>query len=220
LSADHLEEWLDECGVPAADRAGLRSRHSQDVMPGLRTGLGVADGHLLHVGDRTLGLVHTPGHTAGHICVVDHDERLIFTGDHVLPTITPKIGITSASTADRDSVAEFGASLRRVAQWPDYSVLPAHQYAFRGLTERCDELQAHVGQRQGEIRAILAEDSRVTVWQVAERVRWSRGWDNLDPANRRAALAETLAHVRHLGRTVACRASIRGGEAVDVEDGP
>ncbi|PWI06176.1 hypothetical protein DIZ27_34665 [Streptomyces sp. NWU339] len=34
-----------------------------------------------------------------------------------------------------------------------------------------------------------------TTWQVAERLTWSRGWEAVHGMMRRAALAETLAHL-------------------------
>jgi glyoxylase-like metal-dependent hydrolase (beta-lactamase superfamily II) len=36
-----------------------------------------------------LRVVHTPGHAPGSVCFVAADERVAFTGDHVLPGITP-----------------------------------------------------------------------------------------------------------------------------------
>ena len=36
--------------------------------------------------------VHTPGHTNDHLCLWDPVHGIMFSGDHVLPTITPHIG--------------------------------------------------------------------------------------------------------------------------------
>ena len=35
--------------------------------------------------------MHTPGHTADHLCLFDPAEGVLLSGDHVLPTITPHI---------------------------------------------------------------------------------------------------------------------------------
>src|SRR3990170_5862899 len=37
----------------------------------------------LHVGDHTLRLLHTPGHTPGQLCVHVPEERVVFTGDTI-----------------------------------------------------------------------------------------------------------------------------------------
>ena len=34
----------------------------------------------------------TPGHSPGHICLYEPNRKLLFTGDHILPEITPHIG--------------------------------------------------------------------------------------------------------------------------------
>ena len=35
--------------------------------------------------------VHTPGHTPGHLCFAEERTGLFFSGDHVLPRISPNI---------------------------------------------------------------------------------------------------------------------------------
>src|SRR4051794_23818824 len=49
-------------------------------------------GSLPLAGGRVLDVLHTPGHTTGHVVFHDTDAALLFAGDHVLPTITPSIG--------------------------------------------------------------------------------------------------------------------------------
>ncbi|TMW72970.1 MBL fold metallo-hydrolase [Alteribacter natronophilus] len=39
------------------------------------------DGDRLDFGDRTLRVIHTPGHSPGHICLYDETYELLFTGD-------------------------------------------------------------------------------------------------------------------------------------------
>ena len=44
------------------------------------------------VGARVLEAVATPGHTKGHLVYHDLDAGILFSGDHLLPTISPSIG--------------------------------------------------------------------------------------------------------------------------------
>lgn len=45
------------------------------------------DGDKIELGERTLEVIATPGHTAGSICLLDEKNRLLFTGDMVNPCL-------------------------------------------------------------------------------------------------------------------------------------
>jgi glyoxylase-like metal-dependent hydrolase (beta-lactamase superfamily II) len=60
---------------------------------------------------RTLDAVETPGHTPGHFVFADRAAGLMFTGDHVLPTITPSFG------SPRSARCPTSASCPRTARW-------------------------------------------------------------------------------------------------------
>jgi glyoxylase-like metal-dependent hydrolase (beta-lactamase superfamily II) len=62
--------------------AGIWETPDEWLLPGPRTVLA----------DRELDVVPTPGHTTGHVVFDDAAAGLMFTGDHVLPHITPSIG--------------------------------------------------------------------------------------------------------------------------------
>jgi len=43
------------------------------------------DGDIIDLGGRTLEVIFTPGHAAGHACLLDTANRILFTGDHFYP---------------------------------------------------------------------------------------------------------------------------------------
>src|SRR5438094_277647 len=54
----------------------------------------IADEDEIPLGDgRSLQVVWTPGHTPGHCCLLLLPERVLFVGDHLLPKITPHVGL-------------------------------------------------------------------------------------------------------------------------------
>ncbi|QTV79055.1 MBL fold metallo-hydrolase [Microbacterium sp. NIBRBAC000506063] len=86
--ADGYQARLDGWGVPAERRDGLIESHADSIPSApTRPDRTVHDGETLTLGDRALTVVETPGHTSGHICLVDTAAGVIFTGDHVLPEI-------------------------------------------------------------------------------------------------------------------------------------
>jgi glyoxylase-like metal-dependent hydrolase (beta-lactamase superfamily II) len=191
--------WVAQTGAPPAELAELR-----DASMALRRFVvaGRPD-RLLTDGDRPelpgwrLRAVHTPGHTPGHVCFVEERTGVVLTGDHVLPTISPNI--SRHPQAGPDPLADYLASLERLRPFGDALVLPGHQWRFRGLAGRLDELAAHHERRLDEAQAAVA-DGAATIWEVATRLGWSRPWTEITGIMRRAALGETAAHLAHLER--------------------
>jgi hydroxyacylglutathione hydrolase len=42
----------------------------------------VSDGYIFDLGDRKVEVIHVPGHTKGSICLLDHKDKLLYTGDN------------------------------------------------------------------------------------------------------------------------------------------
>jgi glyoxylase-like metal-dependent hydrolase (beta-lactamase superfamily II) len=158
----------------------------------------VADAELADVPGMAVRALWTPGHTPGHVCFVLDDHGAVLTGDHVLPRISPHVGLWDPEDA-RDPLGEFLASLDRVSALGLDRALPAHVRPFEGLRERAEELRLHHEERCEELLALLA-NGPLTPWQLAERLSWKYGWEALPVLMRRVALAETVAHARHLER--------------------
>ena len=149
----------------------------------------------LGVGRRNLEVVPTPGHTQGHVVFHDLDGELLFAGDHVLPTITPSIGLEPASPDN--PLKDFLDSLALVRARPDAKLLPAHGPVTDSVHERVDQLIAHHGRRLDQMEA-AALVGRSTAYEVAQAVKWTRrerSFDDLDLFNRMLATGETGAHL-------------------------
>jgi glyoxylase-like metal-dependent hydrolase (beta-lactamase superfamily II) len=147
------------------------------------------------VGERTLRVVPTPGHTKGHVVFLDETAGLLFAGDHVLPHITPSIGFELADPGL--PLGEFLDSLRLVRSFPDAVLLPAHGPAGGGTHARVAELLAHHDHRLDQ--AMIAIGSRtLDALEVAGLLTWTRRehrLGDLDVFNRMLAVCETAAHL-------------------------
>ncbi|WP_368497942.1 MBL fold metallo-hydrolase [Herbiconiux sp. A18JL235] len=205
---------LDGWGVPSAERDELMAVARVAATAGPRTtevstGVGPAgftadlllrDGDLLDVAGRRIEVLHTPGHTPGHLALVDHDDELLFTGDLVLPTVYPGLGL--GGPAD-DPLGDYLRSLDRVSGYDRHEVLPGHGYRFTGIAERCADIREHHLKRSREIAALHAEHPESSVWQLAAHVSWTAGWANLHGFYRVSALSQTALHLTHLQRAEA-----------------
>jgi glyoxylase-like metal-dependent hydrolase (beta-lactamase superfamily II) len=139
--------------------------------------------------------VATPGHTRGHLVFADEAADLLFSGDHVLPRITPSIGLEPAPPPS--PLADFLTSLELMRSRPDAAMLPAHGPVGMRVHERVDELLAHHGKRLDATLAAVAE-GRGTAAAVAAVLPWTRRerrLDELDPFNEMLATLETAAHL-------------------------
>jgi glyoxylase-like metal-dependent hydrolase (beta-lactamase superfamily II) len=153
------------------------------------------DGATLALPDRRLTVVATPGHTRGHVVFSDRDGGLLFTGDHVLPHITPSIGYEPQPAAL--PLGDFLDSLRLVREMPDQRLLPAHGGVRPSVHARVDELLDHHGRRLDEACALVGGD-RLTAYQIAQRMTWTRrrrSYADLDPNNQMLAVLETVVHL-------------------------
>ncbi len=155
----------------------------------------IEDGDRPDVPGWNLRAIHTPGHSPGHLCFYLAEQRLMLTGDHVLPRITPNISYHPQSGAN--PLGDFLASLDKVSAEDVELVLPAHEHRFVGLTARVDALKAHHRQRFSEVVAAI-RGGQDTAFAVASNMSWSRSWDSIDGFMRRAAVGEALAHLHAL----------------------
>jgi len=140
--------------------------------------------------------VHTPGHTPGHLCFAEENTRLFFSGDHVLPRITPNI--SSTHNGSPDPLRDYLASLATVSQDEPAEVLPAHEWRFRGLAGRTAELSAHHEHRLTELLDAIRGHPHSTPWDLAAYLTWSRPWEQYERRMRIFAVTETDAHLRLL----------------------
>lgn len=189
--------WLRDLGVPEdtaeeiiADSDGIFEQLSRWGRPTIT----LSDGDDVPFPGRTVRAVLTPGHTPGHLCLVDLDERLVLSGDHILPRISPNVS-KDWTQAHREPLNDYRRSLARMREWDDFEVCPAHEYRFRGLDARIHTLEQGIGERAAEVDRERTMHPEFSVWQVAEQLTWSRGWSGIHGANLRGALAETVAHL-------------------------
>ena len=195
---EDVERSLVALGVPADAVRALGGA----AMPAAFNVRAAEPDVLLEDGDRVdlpgwdLQALWTPGHSPGHLCFLDRDRRLLLSGDHVLPHITPNIPVHPQQRPD--PLRDFLRSLTRVAALDVDEVLPAHEYRFRRLDARVAELHAHHAARLAELEVQIADTPGISTWELALKAPWSRPWESFPSFMQRAALGETLAHLRYL----------------------
>ncbi|MPZ97942.1 MAG: MBL fold metallo-hydrolase [Dehalococcoidia bacterium] len=209
-------EWLRQHGVDAdeIDRearehsAGPGQRASDDVagetarhahsMPRVAPDRIVSDGEVIAFDGWELHAVWTPGHTPGHLSGYLPAHGFVLTGDHILSRITPNVSVAPEDeVSGRSPLAEFLASLQKVADLGQTRGLPAHEDLIEDLPKRCGELAEHHEHRMTEVLAGVG-DGQPTAADVSSRVTWNKPYDTFSIFKKRSALGETLAHLQLL----------------------
>ncbi|MCL6669537.1 MBL fold metallo-hydrolase [Streptomyces panaciradicis] len=206
----YMTTKLMAAGAPEEHIAPLRDPDPRaTALPGFSPALPdreIVPGELLDLPGRRLRAIWTPGHTPGHVCLhleEEHPSRLpghgrLFSGDHLLPEITPHIGLYEDpdDATVTDPLGDYLDSLERVGRLAPAEVLPAHQHAFTDGPGRVRELLAHHEERLTGILGLLA--APLTPWQLAERMEWNRPWEQIPYGSRNIAVSEAEAHLRRL----------------------
>jgi glyoxylase-like metal-dependent hydrolase (beta-lactamase superfamily II) len=190
-----MRELLVMSGVPHDLLPGLTEASMQ-----IRSTVAMAEPDVLLEDDCPLELagwdlrtIWTPGHSPGHICLYSEERRLLMSGDHILPRITPNVSVHSQQVAN--PLGDYLESLARLRGLETDEVLPAHEYRFTNLGGRLDELVQHHAERLRALEDTLARQPGLTSWELTHTLTWSRPWETMPPFIQRAANGETLAHL-------------------------
>jgi glyoxylase-like metal-dependent hydrolase (beta-lactamase superfamily II) len=158
----------------------------------------VEDDEKLDLPGWDLRTIWTPGHSPGHICLFSDRHKLLLSGDHVLPRITPNISFHSQQ--DANPLGDYLESLARLRYLDPQEVLPAHEYRFVGLDSRISEIELHHAKRLETLERSLASHPGASAWELTLSLEWSRPWNEIPAFMQRAANGETLAHLVLLER--------------------
>ncbi len=190
-----MRVFLEDAGVPPATLPDLNMAsmmiRSQVTMA--EPDVLFTDGERVDLKGWDLQTIWTPGHSPGHVCFYSDAYRLLLSGDHVLPRITPNIGVHTQQFPN--PLGRYLESLLKVHNLDVEEVLPAHEYRFADLKGRLDEIIVHHADRLAEIERLLADEPGSTAWELSVRLTWSRPWDEIPEFMQRAAVGETLAHI-------------------------
>jgi len=153
----------------------------------------------LPLGDgRSLEVIWTPGHTPGHCCLLLKPDGILFVGDHLLPKITPHVGLWP--NGPENPLGDFLASHEKIQRADARLVCPAHGPVYEDHRRRARQLIDFHRVRKLAMLEVIRKRPR-TAYEVALDV-FAIAPDN--------ATLETLAHLELLRREGRALRSERG----------
>jgi glyoxylase-like metal-dependent hydrolase (beta-lactamase superfamily II) len=148
----------------------------------------VEDGDTLAVDGVALEVIHTPGHSAGHICILLKEEGICFSGDHVLG-----LGTTAMMPPEGD-MAQYIASLRKLLDYDIRLICPGHGSPIAAPRRKLEELIEHrLAREQQVLNGVQA--GRETIAELVQHI-----YPELDSRLYQAAEGQVLAHLIKLER--------------------
>lgn len=144
--------------------AGLKERTGAEVLAfdardGLVIDRAMADGDRIEATEFVLRAVHTPGHASNHLCFLLEQERMLFSGDHIMEgstvVIRPPDGDMAAYLEQLERLKGLRPRLRTIA--------PGHGHLIEQPAAKIDEYLAHRREREAQIVAALPPSGTTTI---------------------------------------------------------
>ena len=147
------------------------------------------DGDVVMIGDRELEIIWTPGHAPGHCVIYLRKEKVLIVGDHLMPKITPHVGVYPSGPAN--PLGDFINSQLKVQRFDVEHVLPAHGAVYHDHRHRANQLIEHHRYREAEMLDLIRRKPQCA-YEVASQVF---GDEERPIFHVMAATFETLAHL-------------------------
>jgi glyoxylase-like metal-dependent hydrolase (beta-lactamase superfamily II) len=166
-----LHRVLASHGVEPSDIEAL----SQEMVDGWAPYLsGVVPGthHLwggerFPTGGREWEVLFTPGHSRAHLCLWSADDRILLSGDHMLPGIASPISFHHG--LDDDPLGQYLDSLERIEALAPQLVLPGHGRPFTDGKRRARAIIESKERRMGQTLQVIEREA-LTAREITERV--------------------------------------------------
>jgi glyoxylase-like metal-dependent hydrolase (beta-lactamase superfamily II) len=186
---ERIASWFVRHGAPAAVADDLIAQ-GHAFAPFIRYAV---EPDLLYEGSEVDGweVLELPGHADGHLGFLR--DGVLIAGDHLLQRISPAVGLYPESRPD--PLGDYLTSLERTIELAPRIVYPGHGEPILDAGVRARELIEHHRHRLDETAEALGGEPR-SAYEISLDVFGAE----LEPTQRRFAVAETLSHLERLVR--------------------
>lgn len=183
----HIDHWPATTALAKRTGAEVLGFGAKD---GFEPDRSLADGDTVEATEFRLQAVHTPGHASNHLCYLLEEERLLFSGDHVMQ------GSTVVINPPDGDMGAYLASLDRLRAWRPRlrSIAPAHGHLITDPQAVLDDYIAHRLDRERQVAEALTDAGTATTAELVEAI-----YTDVDPVLHPVARRSVWAHLRKLG---------------------
>ena len=194
----------------APGAAALREATGAQVLAfrsrdGLRVDRRLGQGDHIEATEFRLSVHHTPGHASNHLCFLLEQERMLFSGDHVME------GSTVVIKPPDGDMADYLESLARVRALRLRSIAPGHGQLIDEPNRVLDWYIEHRLEREAQVLACVQRATRIRIAAIVDEL-----YVGLVPELVPMARRSVHAHLRKLAAEDRVRGRTLTGEWVIV----
>jgi glyoxylase-like metal-dependent hydrolase (beta-lactamase superfamily II) len=150
------------------------------------------EGGYITIGGAQWQVIIGRGHSPEHVCLYSEEREILIAGDHVLPGISPNIGVYSTEP-NANPLDEYLRTLPPFLTLSENTlVLPSHKQPFHGLHSRVRELIEHHHLHLDSLREFCHQGKTIN---ECLPVMFKR---KLNAHNLFFAIAEAFSHLNYL----------------------
>lgn len=162
-------------GIPARDVEKIKQRFEffKELSDPVDNVSFLKDGDTFCGNGYRLEVIHTPGHTAGSICLYEPEQKILFSGDNMIKHITPnplvdirKYGLRNS---DYQSLPTFLNSLNKISKLDVRYVFSGHGEYMQDMHHIISTYKTHHRRRMDSIWKALKKESR-PIYQLIDDV--------------------------------------------------
>ena len=155
---DHAPGAAALRAVTGAEVLAFRSRD------GLKVDRRIEQGSRIDATEFRLSAHHTPGHASNHLCFLLEEERMLFSGDHVME------GSTVVIKPPDGDMAAYLDSLARVRALRLRSIAPGHGHLITEPNRVIDWYIEHRLEREAQVLACVKRDKKIRISAVVDEL--------------------------------------------------
>lgn len=151
--------------------AGLKERTGAEVLAfeardGLEIDKPMGDGDVIEATEFVLRAVHTPGHASNHLCFLLEQERMLFSGDHIMEGSTVVIAPPDGDMRDYLASLERLTTLRPRLK----SIAPGHGHLIEQPAAKIEEYVAHRLERERQVLGVVEREGTTTIEPIVKEL--------------------------------------------------
>ena len=121
-------------------------------------------GDTISTNEYFLETIHTPGHASNHICFFLEEEKMLFTGDHIME------GSTVVISPPDGNMREYIDSLEKLKALGIETIAPGHGETMRDANAVVDWIVSHRMFREKKVVDAITELNRCTIDELLPKV--------------------------------------------------